>query len=389
MLFIKLIRFLFGYVEFTCEGGFSERFVNLCFANGIRLWDVRASDGVTRAKASLISFKKINIPAEKSGMTVGLSVRRGLPVIIYNNRSRAVFLVSSVISCVLVFVLSSMIWSVSVSGNESFTDKQILDIFSSYGVKPGVFADNIDIDFVQDSVVGANPEIIWCSVNIAGSRAFIEVRERVKMPDMHTDTAPSNIVAPSDGVLTVLEVYSGEGTASVGSAVLKGSLLISGTVARTDGSVKTVSADGKIEIRRNGSLTNAVGGNDPMYGVRDVKTRTSVCLFGLKIPLGISRDCDLKSRTAGFLIANGVTMPVGIINDRFVFLQPDNSRTDYNDLLLIAGYEYFVKEKDLVSSCEIESRSLKFNFENGVCTLEGDYILLDRKIVRQNIIIDD
>ena len=107
MLLIKLIRFLLGYVEFTCEGGFSERFVNLCFANGIKLWDVRTVGGVTSAKASLSAFKKINIPAEKSGMTVGESARFGLPVIIYNNRSRVFFLVSSVISCVLVFILSS------------------------------------------------------------------------------------------------------------------------------------------------------------------------------------------------------------------------------------------------------------------------------------------
>ena len=389
MFLIKLIRFLLGYVEFTCEGGFSERFVNLCFANGIRLWDVRSSGGVTSAKASLSAFKKIDIPAEKSGMTVYEKYRRGLPVIIYNNRSRAVFLVSSVLTCVLVFILSSMIWSVTVSGGESYTDKQIIDIFASYGVKPGVFADNIDVDYVQDSVVESNPDIIWCSVNIVGSRAFIEIRESVKTPDMHTDDNPSNIVAPCDGVLTRLEVYSGEGVVSVGSAVLKGQLLISGTLERTDGSVKAVNADGKVEIRRNDFLSFVVGENDPRFSVKEMKTRSSVYFFGLKIPLGITRDCDKKSRTEKLLTANGVTLPVGTVTDRFLFLQPGNSPLDSPNLLLLAGYEYFKNEKNTVLGCEIESRALSYSIENGVCTVDGKYFLTDKEIVRQNIIFED
>lgn len=389
MFLIKLIRFLLGYVEFTCEGGFSERFVNLCFANGIRLWDVRSSGGVTSAKASLSAFKKIDIPAEKSGMTVYEKYRRGLPVIIYNNRSRAVFLVSSVLTCVLVFILSSMIWSVTVSGGESYTDKQIIDIFASYGVKPGVFADNIDVDYVQDSVVESNPDIIWCSVNIVGSRAFIEIRESVKTPDMHTDDNPSNIVAPCDGVLTRLEVYSGEGVVSVGSAVLKGQLLISGTLERTDGSVKAVNADGKVEIRRNDFLSFAVGESDPRFSVKEMKTRSSVYFLGLKIPLGITRDCDKKSRTEKLLTANGVTLPVGTVTDRFLFLQPGNSPLDSPNLLLLAGYEYFKNEKNTVLGCEIESRALSYSIENGVCTVDGKYFLTDKEIVRQNIIFED
>lgn len=385
MFFIKLLRFLAGYAEFTCEGGFSERFVNLCFSSGIKLWDVRASGGKMSAKVSLISLKKLNIPAEKSGMTVKISARRGLPVIIYESRSRLALLCSSIASCCIVFVLSSAIWSVSVSGNESFTQKQILDIFASYGVKAGTFAKNINVDSVQQAVVSSNPDIIWCSVNIIGSRAFIEILEGVKKPDMYSDTEPSNIVAPSDGVLTMLEVYSGEGAVRTGSAVLKGGLLISGTVERPDKSVKFVAADGKIEVRRNDSLAAAVSSNDPIYSVRSVKTRSIISLFGFEIPLGISRDSDLKSRTESFPVADGAVMPVGIISDRYVFLQPCGFETDYGRLLLIAGYEYFKAEKSLVSSCGIESRELKYTFENGICAVEGCYVLSDRRIVRQKI----
>ena len=120
-----------------------------------------------------------------------------------------------------------------------------------------------------------------------------------------------------------------------------------------------------------------------------MKTRSSVYFFGLKIPLGITRDCDKKSRTEKLLTANGVTLPVGTVTDRFLFLQPGNSPLDSPNLLLLAGYEYFKNEKNTVLGCEIESRALSYSIENGVCTVDGKYFLTDKEIVRQNIIFED
>ena len=42
---ITFLRMLFGFVEFEAIGGFPERFLNLCYINGITLWNVQ-NDGV-------------------------------------------------------------------------------------------------------------------------------------------------------------------------------------------------------------------------------------------------------------------------------------------------------------------------------------------------------
>ena len=43
MSIIRFLRFIFGYVEFCAEGGFPERFINLCSVYHVRLWDVTVS----------------------------------------------------------------------------------------------------------------------------------------------------------------------------------------------------------------------------------------------------------------------------------------------------------------------------------------------------------
>ena len=49
MLVLKFLRFLSGYVSLIAEGGFPERFINLCRLRGILLWELRCKDGVITA----------------------------------------------------------------------------------------------------------------------------------------------------------------------------------------------------------------------------------------------------------------------------------------------------------------------------------------------------
>ena len=66
---IYILRLLKGFVEFSAEGGFPERFINLCKIRGISLWGVK-NDGVkVIAFTTEQEFQELKIPAENSGMT--------------------------------------------------------------------------------------------------------------------------------------------------------------------------------------------------------------------------------------------------------------------------------------------------------------------------------
>lgn len=59
MSIIRFLRFIFGYVEFCAEGGFPERFINLCSVYHVRLWDVKRVKDKLYAKTMLRDYKNI------------------------------------------------------------------------------------------------------------------------------------------------------------------------------------------------------------------------------------------------------------------------------------------------------------------------------------------
>ena len=79
MLVLKFLRFLSGYVSLIAEGGFPERFINLCRLRGILLWELRCKDGVITACMGRKDYLKIRPVAKKSGMRVRIKKKSGLP----------------------------------------------------------------------------------------------------------------------------------------------------------------------------------------------------------------------------------------------------------------------------------------------------------------------
>ena len=387
MQFIKFIRFLLGYVCFSCSGGFGERFVNLCFANGIKLWNVKSVNGAVRACVTLSAYPRLGALADKAGMTLTEDERRGLPVIIKERANRWGLAAGTAAACMIIWLLTGSVWSICVSGNNRYSSAQILSVCESLGIKNGARISSIDTDAVQKAVTELCDGIIWCSVNLNGSRVFIEVRENRPAPDMYTSDTPANLVAPEDGELLSLEVYAGEAQVKPGGAVLKGQLLISGVMTSSDGSVRFVRADGKCKIRRSASLDNTLSAQS-VTGIESVKERKSLSFFSVILPLGIEKASDDKSRTEEFISANGVTLPIGIITDRFVILSSSSPEPDENRLMLLGGYGYFTREKPLVGSSQIERRELNYSSKDGKYAITGKYVLIEQNMIQQTIVLD-
>ncbi|MBQ5823718.1 MAG: sporulation protein YqfD [Clostridia bacterium] len=57
-MFTFIYRLLCGYVSFTAQGGFTERFLNLCGRNRIYLWNLRLNKNNITACTSAKHYKK-------------------------------------------------------------------------------------------------------------------------------------------------------------------------------------------------------------------------------------------------------------------------------------------------------------------------------------------
>lgn len=79
MSIIRFLRFIFGYVEFCAEGGFPERFINLCSVYHVRLWDVKRVKDKLYAKTMLRDYKNIREAVRRSGVKTRIIKKTGLP----------------------------------------------------------------------------------------------------------------------------------------------------------------------------------------------------------------------------------------------------------------------------------------------------------------------
>ena len=105
---IQVLRLIKGYVSFTAEGGFPERFINLCNNNGILLWDVK-NDGVkVKACTTTADFKRINLPAENSGMEIKDVSEKGLKSFINRYKYRCGLCLGAFIAVFIITFLSSL-----------------------------------------------------------------------------------------------------------------------------------------------------------------------------------------------------------------------------------------------------------------------------------------
>ncbi len=298
MKFIELLRNIKGYVIFEAQGGFTERFINLCAGNHIAVFDVIYKDSSLRAKITLKQFSRLRAPARKTGVRIKTVKKCGLPFYLSEHSDRVGLIAGAILSLAFMLIMNCFLWCIDASGSTSFSEEQIIEAAEKAGVRSGVFIYSFDEDKAAREIYKLfDNKLSWVTVNIKGSRASIEVRDTEKPREAETENQePCNIVADFDGVILSDETYSGIKSISKGSAVKKGDLLISGVMDNMDLSVTYYKAKGKFTALRDNSEELSVKYNTKIMRYTEYKKYYKLYLFGLKIPFGFY-DSDGEDNT--------------------------------------------------------------------------------------------
>lgn len=374
MFLIRLLRFFKGYVIFTCSGGFPERFINLCSQNGINLWDAKSTGGVLTAKTFASAYRHIRPCAKKSGMKIKIKEKCGFPFIIRPYLKRKGITAGVILSAVLLIYLSSCIWTVSVSGNEKFTSAQIISLAEKYGVYTGNFRKNIDIKATQEAIKATVDSISWFSVNINGSAVSIELTEAVGSNEIIDSTEPCNIISDADGELISLEAYVGTPAVKTGSAVSKGTLLISGVKERENGTAEFVHARGTATVRTREDISVTAGNNIKAVKFSDIKKRRHIYIFGLDIPLGFGSDAGFTVTRNAMLEFRNRILPVGIITDTYFLTEEATLQLNESRQQLLACFCAFRNEKTIMKNTVTESKTAEISADRQNVTVSVSYI---------------
>lgn len=387
MLIVRIIRFLTGYVSFTATGGFIERFVNLCTKNKIPLWNLKRRDDFLKADTTVNGYKNIRESAKRSGVRVSIEQKHGLPFFMHKYRKRCGILAGMGFAILVTLLLSSMIWTINVSGNTELTDEQVIEAFYETGVKIGALKSKIDCTECAFQVTRKLPELTFASVNIIGSRAEIVVNERSTKPDFLDNSKPSNIVSTDDGVILSIDANIGKAEIKAGDAVLKGDLLISGITQNADGSENLKCAKGKVfaKVKKQIDTKNT----DFIFRTqKSIEKCLYIYLLGLKIPLGATTDKNTSFYSTEFLTNGDITLPIGIVKSNYFTLEDENELPEKYKSLYCARC-FSEKYRELYQHSEqILSQTMEHNKIDGYISFFGEYEIKKDIGVNQAILVD-
>lgn len=341
----KFIDFLKGYVVLFGEGGFPERFINLCSSNKIDIRNVKMYKDTIIAECGIKSYGKIRKIAKKSGMKVRIVSKHGLPFFIHRNRKRTGIIFGLVFMVVMTMLLSGRIWVISVSGNEKIPAEEILNSFCELGVKTGVKKDGLNAKEIASRSLTEVDGIMWSAVNIDGCRVTIEIKEQVKKEIVTEEKeTPSNIAASDSGQIIKIENFIGTPVVQPGSAVEKGDIIVSGAVINKDESVSFYKADANVIARTKNTVSSAMAYVQDMRVYSKVKKKKFITFFAVTLPLNYVNtpkgEYDF-SRTEDFLSSDGGKLPVGITEEKFSSYEKQKVRLTAQAVKLMCAEKYF------------------------------------------------
>lgn len=250
MLFIRILNFIKGFVSVSVRGFFIERFLNICMHRDIYLWDVKhRGQHQVHVKMSIDGFRNLRPIARKTHTKVHILEKHGAPFLLYRHKKRKAFLIGAAAAVVLLAYLTSFVWVIEVTGNSTVETARIIEALEKNGLKEGKLRRGIDVMALQNQMMLEIDELSWIWVDVKGTKATVEVKEKKPIPDIVDKDTPCNLVAAKRGLVTSVVATYGEKMVKVGDIVEAGDLLVSGVTGSRYAGVRYLHSAGSIKAR--------------------------------------------------------------------------------------------------------------------------------------------
>lgn len=229
-MLIRIVKWFRGYLLVHIKGYSPERFINLCSAKDILIWDLTQVEDGYEFYISVQGFRQLKQIVKKTKTRPYIRKRYGLPFLLHKYRKRKMFAFGVAVCCFLIYIMSLFIWEISISGELKHTDEAIIKFLRSNNVYTGIQKEKISCQEIEDRIRAEYPDIGWVSAEIRGTRLLIKIKETNMPKTIENRTEPCHIVATKDGIITSIITRSGVPQVKTGTIVKKGDVLVSGVV---------------------------------------------------------------------------------------------------------------------------------------------------------------
>lgn len=168
---------------------------------------------------------------------------------LHRYRKRKGLIVGAFLALFLIIFSSLFVWDITVFGAERIPEALILEALEKRGLKLGTFVPSVNTEILEQAIILDVDGLSLVSINLRGTVASVEVREREKDTEIVDRETPSNLIASIDGQIEALEVTGGVSTVKLGQIVRKGDLLVSGIIDSKALGYRLVRARGEVLAR--------------------------------------------------------------------------------------------------------------------------------------------
>ena len=324
----RLWESLRGRVRAEIASAYPERVLNLCAARGLPFRDLRRGEsGSLIMTLSHGDYVRLRDALREMDCEVRPLRHMGVRAALDALAKRPALCAFAVVVPTALFLGSFFVWDYDIRGNEAVPEERIMRALERNGVGLGSFGLSLDGEDLRNHILLEIPELEWISVNVSGSRAHVQVRERTPPPEAADTETPSNVIARRDGLVLSVDALDGKAAVLPGTSVVAGDLLIRGAESlETTGKTRIMPARGSVKARTWRKLTTEI----PLKGAAkrytgEERVDVSLVLGKRRIkffPMGLEpgRKYD-KMTYRNALSLLGLPLPVTLVRERYRFYE--------------------------------------------------------------------
>ncbi|MDR0738637.1 MAG: sporulation protein YqfD [Oscillospiraceae bacterium] len=375
---LSILRYILGFAVFSIDGKNAERFLNLTVRSGINIWKIEKKTGkLFLAKITATNFKNLRNITKKFKVKIKLKSKHGFPFIFNKYKKRLGFLVGPICFVLIIYLLSFFIWNINVVGNKKLTEDEIIKATEELGLRVGTFKNSLDTELLEKNIMLKLADLSWLAVNLQGSSAKIEVKEKEEPPEIVPNEHPCNIISKKPGQITQIQAHTGKAEVKNGDSVAKGDLLINGFDQDNYGKSTINHATGKVFAITKRLLKEKVCFNQILYhNTKKVINRRSVEFFGLKIPLTIVPKPDenyKKELTVNKVRFNNLCLPIVFHKEKCIKQKKEKIMLNIEQAREKAQENLKRREEFEFKNAKILSTNIKERIENGIYYQDVEY----------------
>jgi similar to stage IV sporulation protein len=318
-----IIDFFRGTAQLRLSGAWPEGCLNRFARERIAFWDTtRVDDFTYTVRIYGKDRQRAEKAAQRAQCDCEIEQEFGFQKQFGKLRYRIALLLAGALLLTALCVLPQFIWVIDVQGCETLHEEQVLRALESLGIGFGTWGPSIDSQTVKNHMLVLLPELEWIAVNRSGGRATVLVQERVPSPEVTDRRECANIIASRTGIITEIQVYSGEVLVQKGQTVLRGELLVSGLFDRTTG-VQVTHAMAEIYARTWHEHTAVMPSQVlQKQDSGQEKTQFAIVFGHWRINFyrnsGISSyKCAKMTQTSTLTLPGGITLPISLIEETY------------------------------------------------------------------------